>query len=55
MSQAFWNELQAVKSRIDTLEQRVGVPPPPADGLARLLARLDLLEHTLEKQRQGKR
>jgi hypothetical protein len=24
MSQAFWNELQAVKSRLDAIEQRLG-------------------------------
>jgi hypothetical protein len=55
MSIAMWAEMQSLKARLEAIEQRLGVPVPAPDGLAHLLARLDLLEHTLEKQRQGKR
>lgn len=55
MSIAMWTELQELKSRMQALEQRLGVPVPTPVALEQLLARLSQLENTLEKQRQGKR
>lgn len=47
MSQAFWNELQSLKARIDELEKRVGVPAPVNDVAERL--------ERLERAMKGKR